>query len=48
MNQLSLSDDQIIIPGLTYISEYITIEEENKLIKLIDNSKWNNELKRRV
>ena len=48
MNQLSLFDDQIIIPGLTYISEYITIEEENKLIKLIDNSKWNNELKRRV
>ncbi|KJV91605.1 alkylated DNA repair domain protein [Rickettsia bellii str. RML Mogi] len=28
MNQLSLSDDQIIIPGLTYISEYITIEED--------------------
>lgn len=48
MNQLSLFDDQIIISGLKYIAEYITIEQEDKLIKLIDNNPWINELKRRV
>ncbi|MEY4463468.1 MAG: hypothetical protein RLZZ81_439 [Pseudomonadota bacterium] len=48
MNQLSLFDDQIIISGLKHIAEYITVEQEDKLIKLIDNSPWITELKRRV
>lgn len=44
MNQLSLLDDQVIIPGL----KYIAIEEENKLIEFIDSNLWITELKRRV
>ncbi|MGX6960352.1 MAG: alpha-ketoglutarate-dependent dioxygenase AlkB [Rickettsia endosymbiont of Pentastiridius leporinus] len=48
MNQLSLFYDQIIIPGLKYIAEYITMEQESKLVELIDNNLWINELKRRV
>ncbi|QQV75201.1 hypothetical protein H6P87_00749 [Rickettsia tillamookensis] len=48
MSQLRLFDDQIIIPDLKYIAEYITIEQEYKLIKLIDSQPWITELKRRV
>lgn len=48
MSQFSLFDNQIIIPGLKYIAEYITMEQENKLMELIDNRPWITELKRRV
>ncbi|MFP3012585.1 MAG: hypothetical protein ACEY3D_06625 [Rickettsia sp.] len=48
MNQLSLFDNKIIIPGLKYIEEYITVEQEDKLIKLIDSNPWITDLKRRV
>lgn len=48
MSQLSLFNDQIIISGLKYIEEYITAEQEDRLIKLIDSSPWITDLKRRV
>lgn len=48
MNQLSLFDNKIIIPGLKYIEEYITAEQEDKLIKLIDSNPWITDSKRRV
>ena len=36
------------IPGLTYISDYITLEQELELVKIIDTKPWIDELKRRV
>ncbi|MBS0235755.1 MAG: alpha-ketoglutarate-dependent dioxygenase AlkB [Proteobacteria bacterium] len=36
------------IPGLTYIPEYITREQENELISVIDQQIWDYTLKRRV
>ena len=48
MNQLSLFDNKIIILGLKYIEEYITVEQEDKLIKLIDSNPRITDLKRRV
>lgn len=40
--------DFTAIPGLTYISAYITPEEESFLLKQINKQLWLNELKRRV
>ncbi len=48
MNQQYLFNEKIDIPGLTYISNYIPIEYENELIKLIDSQNWNLDLKRRT
>lgn len=48
MNQLSIFDEQVIVPGLEYITEYITMEQEHELIKVIDSCSWITELKRRV
>lgn len=36
------------VPNLIYIENYISDEEHNNLIHLIDKKKWSNELKRRV
>lgn len=36
------------IPGLQYLSDFITAEEERALIKIIDQQPWLNDLKRRV
>lgn len=36
------------IPGLTYIPDFITRDEENSLIAAIDTQPWLNDLKRRV
>lgn len=36
------------IEGLTYIPEFITAEQENKLINVIDQQPWLTDLKRRV
>lgn len=36
------------IPGLTYVSDFITRDEENALIAAIDEQPWLNDLKRRV
>ena len=38
----------IKIPGLTYVPEYITFEEQNLLIHAIDQQEWSINLKRRV
>jgi alkylated DNA repair dioxygenase AlkB len=48
MKQLSIFDDSLVIPGLGYIEEYITIEQERLLMELIDNNMWITELKRRT
>lgn len=36
------------IPGLTYIPNFITNEQERELITIIDQQPWSTELKRRV
>jgi hypothetical protein len=48
MNQPCLLNEEINIPGLTYISNYISSEYEEKLLKLIDTQEWNLDLKRRT
>ncbi len=48
MNQQCLFNDAVNIPGLTYISNYISSEHEEELLKLIDAQDWNLELKRRT
>ena len=48
MNQQCLFNEEINIPGLTYISNYISSEYEEKLLKLIDTQEWNLNLKRRT
>ena len=44
----TLEADSIEIPGLTYVPEYITFEEQNQLIHAIDQQEWSLKLKRRV
>lgn len=51
MNQLSLLIDESLtpdIPGLTYVPDFITKEEEQSLLAHIDGAPWLNDLKRRV
>lgn len=48
MNQQCLFNEEINIPGLTYIPNYIPIEYASKLIRLIDANTWNLDLKRRT
>ncbi|WP_313419310.1 alpha-ketoglutarate-dependent dioxygenase AlkB [Sphingobacterium multivorum] len=42
------TDDAIVIPGLTYIGDFITKEEELFLLHMIDENEWLPDLKRRV
>jgi alkylated DNA repair dioxygenase AlkB len=44
----SLKSDALEIPGLAYIIDYITVEEQNQLLNLIDQQEWSTKLKRRV
>lgn len=37
-----------MIPGLTYIPDYITEEEEENLLKIIDEQEWSSDIKRRT
>lgn len=37
-----------MIPGLTYIPDYITEEEETKLLEVIDSQEWSSDIKRRT
>ena len=48
MNQQCLFNEGIDVPGLTYISNYISLEYQEKLLKLIDTQEWNLGLKRRT
>ncbi len=48
MKQLSMFESDIKIPGLTYIPEYITANQEAIFLETIDSSPWIVELKRRV
>lgn len=50
MNLLFEIEEETIpdIPGLTYISDFITPDEESALIDNIDMQPWLNDLKRRV
>ncbi len=53
MRQPSLFDDgaennEPSVPGLQYIPEYITEDQEQKLIAAVDKKEWLTELKRRV
>lgn len=43
-----LESDARTIPGLTYILNYISVEEQNKLVNIIDQQIWSTRLKRRV
>ena len=44
----TLEFDARDIPGLTYIPEYITIDEQKQLLSIIDQQEWSTKLKRRV
>ncbi len=48
MNQSCLFNEKVDIPGLIYISNYISLEYQEKLLKLIDAQEWNLDLKRRT
>jgi alkylated DNA repair dioxygenase AlkB len=48
MSQLSIFNDKIIIPGLKYIPDYISVAQEQELINIIESQPWSNELRRRV
>jgi len=48
MKQYKIFDEQIIIPGLKYLPEYISAEDELQLISFIDSMLWNCQLKRRT
>ncbi len=48
MNQQCLFNEEVNVPGLTYISNYIPLEYEEELLKLIDAQSWNLELRRRT
>lgn len=48
MNQQYLFKEEMNIPGLAYIPNYIPVEYENKLMQLIDANSWNLDLKRRT
>jgi alkylated DNA repair dioxygenase AlkB len=36
------------IPGLKHIADYITTQEQNQLLEIIDQQEWSTQLKRRV
>jgi alkylated DNA repair dioxygenase AlkB len=48
MTQQYSFKEEVNIAGLTYISNYITSEYEEELLKLIDAQNWNLDLKRRT
>ncbi|MGO4875997.1 alpha-ketoglutarate-dependent dioxygenase AlkB [Pedobacter psychrotolerans] len=46
--QKALDDCSKVISGLTYVKEFISQEEEQKLLKTISEQEWLGDLKRRV
>ncbi|NEO34159.1 MAG: alpha-ketoglutarate-dependent dioxygenase AlkB [Symploca sp. SIO3C6] len=46
--EVILASDAINIPGLTYIPQYIDIEEQTKLLNIIDQQVWSIKLQRRI
>ncbi len=46
--EANLESDAIQIPELTYLPHYITVDEQNKLINIIDQQEWSTKLRRRV
>ena len=46
--EIRLESDATPIPGLTYIPDYINIDNQNKLLNLIDQQEWSTKLKRRI
>lgn len=48
MKQFSIFNKQITVPGLRYIPEYITLEQETLLIEIINSMPWDCQLKRRT
>jgi alkylated DNA repair dioxygenase AlkB len=46
--EANVNSDAIQIPGLTYLPHYITVDEQNKLINIIDQQEWSTKLRRRV
>lgn len=48
MNQQYLFKEEVHIPGLQYISSYISSESAEELLKLINSQNWNLDLKRRT
>src|SRR5919202_7152180 len=43
-----LESDATELPGLTYVPDYINVDEQNKLLNIIDKQEWSTILKRRV
>jgi alkylated DNA repair dioxygenase AlkB len=48
MTPFSLIEPTTLVPGLTYIPKFITLEQEGALMAKIDAQPWSLELKRRV
>jgi alkylated DNA repair dioxygenase AlkB len=48
MMQYSFLSNSVSVPGLCYYPEYITKEQEDNFIKIIDRSQWLLDLSRRV
>jgi len=46
--EISVESDQKEISGLTYIPDYITEAEQNRLLEIIDQQEWSIKSKRRV
>ncbi len=46
--EINLESDVKEIPGLTYITDYINLDEQNQLLNAIDQQEWSTKLKRRV
>src|SRR5918997_1290838 len=46
--EINFESDVKEIPGLTYITDYINLDEQNALIGLIDQQEWSTKLKRRI
>lgn len=46
--EVILESDAIDIPGLIYIPQYIEIEEQTKLLNIIDQQVWSIKLQRRI
>ena len=46
--EANLNSDAIQIPGLTYLPHYITVDDQNKLINIIDQQEWSTKSRRRV
>ena len=46
--QININSDVRQIPGLTHVPDYVSIDEQNQLLNVIDQHEWSTILKRRV